>query len=363
MQLDVVQNEQRLTLRRLQLIEIHDGILLKRGRVVVKIAGAEAAVVAQAVLAAAACGATRDELCAPFPAVNRPAVAELIRALEARKILVPLDGDGHATDPDGPLDVFYWHFGRRASEVIDHLNRRPIAIVGVNCVARALARALGATGVDTLELVDDPFLCNVRLFDDDRTLVPETWPVPLPSPVSSQEWMERTDPAQLGCVVATSDFGGQQLLRRWNAYCVEHRVHFLPVVLQDLIGYIGPLVVPGETPCLECLRARQNAHLEDPETQRIPEHVAFEGQGINGFHPAMTNILGELAALELTKFYGNLMPSRLVGRLIEVNLSAPQLQERRILKVPRCRVCSPIRHRSPVSADGSVFLPGHPVGA
>jgi thiazole/oxazole-forming peptide maturase SagC family component len=138
-------------------------------------------------------------------------------------------------------------------------------------------------------------------------------------------------------------------------------VQFLPVVLQDLIGTVGPLVIPGESACLECLRARENAHMDDPEKRRASEYGAFHGQVVNAFHPSMASILGDLAAMELVKFHGQLMRSQLVGHLIEVNLVAPEITVRRVLKLPRCEVCGSVVSRSPISDEKVAFMPGHEV--
>jgi bacteriocin biosynthesis cyclodehydratase domain-containing protein len=363
MRLEHTFEEPRLEVQRMQLIETADGLLLKRGRVVVEIQGADAKEAVQLLLARAASGeATRQSLCELFPAPDRAAIDELLQALERRGILTPRPaGEPAAGGPEGPLDIFYWHFGKRADQVAGQLNRRAIAIVGVNCVSRQLATALMASGMTTVQIVDYPLLCNLRLVGDDGAVLPNEWPSSLRPPVSYRAWMAGGGAPEEACVVATSDFGGQQLLREWNRYCVETGRHFLPVVLQDLVGQIGPLVIPGETPCLECLRARQNAQMDDPDTQRTPEYVAFEGQGVNGFHPSMASILGDLAAVELLKFYGQLVRSQLAGHLIEVNLLAPQLTVRRVLRAPRCAVCSPSQTRSPVSQDKGVSVPGHPV--
>ncbi len=362
MKLEIVADAPRLELQRLQLIETDDGVVLKRGRVTVKVEGEGAAEVVRTVLAIAAEGpVTREAVCERFPVADRAAVEELVRGFEARRMLVPVDPSADGSTPETALDVFYWHFDKRTAEVAAQLDRAPIAILGVNEVSRQLAATLAASGAGNVEVVDYPLLSNVRLFDDDGTLAPGAWPARLEPATSYREWAGRVNPSELGCLVATSDFGSQALLRPWNEYAVTHGCHFLPVVLQDLIGYVGPLVVPGETACLECVRARQNAHLADPETTRVAESAAFAGQGVNGFHPAMASILGDLAAIELTKFYGGLVPAR-PGRLIEVNLLAPLLTERVVLKVPRCAVCSPLRARSPVSQDRRVFVPGHPVG-
>src|SRR5262249_19538550 len=183
-----------------------------------------------------------------------------------------------------------------------------VAVLGVNSVSRHLVLSLLASGMDRVPVIDYRLLCNLRFFDDDGRLSTPEWPPPLPAPADYREWAAELDPEALDCLIATSDFGGLQLMRPWNEFCVQHRIRFFPVVLQDLIGYIGPLVVPGETACFECVRARQNAHFDDPKLARAPEGVAFEGQAVAGYHPAMAAALGSIAAFELGRFYGGGAP-------------------------------------------------------
>lgn len=355
-------NDRKLKLHRVQVIDTGDGLLLKRGRVVINVQGAESAQVAQALLAIAADGeATRQELCEPFPAVVRPAVDQLIDALEARRLLTDASDFGMPSEGEEPLDVFYWHFNKRTGDVERNFQKARATVLGANCVSRQLVSALCQAGVGPVEVIDYPLLSNVRLFDEDGRVLEEQWPARLGRPRPYREWFEATAGREAGCLVVTSDFGGQHLLRDWNRHCVQERIQFLPVILQDLVGYVGPLVVPGEGACLECLRARENSHMDDPQTRRMPEYGAYEGQVINAFHPSMASVLGDIAAMELLKLYGQLMRSRLVGRVIEINMLVPDLTERRVLKVPRCAVCGAGNIRSPVSQNKVAFMPGHEV--
>ena len=196
-----------------------------------------------------------------------------------------------------------------------------------------------ASGLACVEVVDHPPLRNLRLFDRSGSLRDGGWPNDLPGPVAYGEDFASLRPEGLDCLVATSDIGGMQLLREWNARCVEAGRPFLPVVLQDLIGYVGPFVVPGETACFECLRARQNANMDDPLSQRAAEFSAAEGQAVVGFHPVMATMLGAVAAMELVKHYGIRAPLSKPSTLIEVNMLTSRMEPRRVLKIPRCRVC------------------------
>lgn len=346
---------QRLKALAVHVIDTEDGAIVKRGCTELKIGGAGAAETVRKVLAAtAAGGATSAEICELFVPSAAPLVRQLVEQLLARHLLAPVEeADPAAEEPEGPLDIFYWHFGDKARQVAERLNRQSPAIIGVNCISRQLAASLAASGVEDVRVLDHPRLRNLRFFDKTGRLKAGQWPASLPSPL---EWRNEMDPDSLGCLIAASDFGGWETLYEWNRFCVQYHKPFLPVVLQDLVGYVGPLVMPGETACLECVRMRRRSHLEDDALRRTIEESAFEGQGAIGFHPSMASILGDIAALELTKFYSDVLPRPKVGTLIEVNLLETGLTSRKVLKAPRCPVCSPLLARSSVSPDKAAVV-------
>jgi len=354
--------EQALKALSVQVIEIDSGVILKRGVLETRIAGDRAKDVIEIVLTAANSGSTREKIVGFFAAADRPAVNDLIDRLIDRGILLRADEELETPQKsrESSLEVFYWNFGQRAEHATARLNERRIAILGVNHISQQLAVSLAATGVDNVEIIDFHLLRNLRLFRDDGSLDSSQWTVK--APLTYQSWGENIEMGGLDCLVATSDFGGLHWMRSWNEFCVAKKFHFLPVVLQNLIGYVGPLVVPGETACFECLRMRQNSHLMDPEVQRIAEVAAFDGQLIVGCHPSMAWILGDIAAMELAKFYGGGLPFRRVGTLIEVNLLQPSLTSHKVLKVPRCSICSVLKSQSSATASRSTFLPGNRIG-
>jgi bacteriocin biosynthesis cyclodehydratase domain-containing protein len=342
----------RLRALPVQVIERANGIILKRGCTEFKVDGPEAEKIVQAILVAVSAeGATLEEVCSFFPQPYRSAVEDLTKQLVARRILVLADDPPHdLPEPEDALDVFYWNFGYRAGEVTENLNSGRISIVGVNCISRQLAVSLRAAKVSNFEVVDYPLLRNLRLFDGDGQVIAGEWKPTGSMPIKYEDWSPERDSVPLGCLVATSDFGGMHLLREWNEYCVKESRHFLPVVLQNVIGYVGPIVVPGETACYECLRARQNSHMVDPDAERAAEQKAFEGQLVNGYHPSMASVLGDIVAMELTKFC-SLIPRWRVGTLIEVNLLIPSVVTRKVLKIPRCSVCGSLKKRSAVTTE------------
>jgi molybdopterin-synthase adenylyltransferase len=337
--------EPRLRALTVQLVETGDGVLVKRGATEIVVAGTDAKEIVQTiVLATSGDGATREQICDLFAPLDRSAVGAFLEELVTRRILVPSDtAEPPSERPESELEVFYWQFGFRFRDVMNELRTKRIAVIGVNTISRRLALSLVASGMpgQRLEVVDFLLLRNLRLFDRSGVLRPPLWPSELGPPIPYEDWSDGLDASTLSCVVATSDFGGMHLLRQWNEFCVEERRVLLPVVLQDFVGYVGPLVVPGETACYECLRGRQNANMQDPEAQRLPERLAFQGQLATAFHPAMASVLGDIAAMELLKFF-TAIPVRWAGTLFEVNLLQPAMVGRKVLKLPRCPVCSPL---------------------
>jgi bacteriocin biosynthesis cyclodehydratase domain-containing protein len=348
--------DQRLRALPVQLIEIPNGILLKRGSTEFQIVGERAAEVVQIVLAAAEGGeVTSDGIEALFAECDRPAVGVLIQELRQRNIIIDERGCPPGVHRETAADIFYWHFGLYRTEVNDRLSTPKIAVLGVNCISRQLAAALNRSGVTNVDLVDVRLLRNLRLFDENDPLYEDTVTGANHGAQPYAEWQPKVQSAPPDCIVATSDFGGQHLLREWNLRCLEHRIMFLPVVLQDLIGYVGPMVIPGHTACLECLRARQNAALTDPAMRRAAEARAFEGQAITGCLPSMASILGDIAAVELIKFYSGL-PQFNIGRLVELNMLTSVMTPRKVLRVPRCTACSTLNRVSPVMLTDNLLV-------
>ena len=118
--------QQRLKARAVHVIDTDDGVIIKRGCTELKIGGAGAAETVRKVLAATvAGGATSAEICGLFVPSAAPLVRQLIEQLLARHLLAPVEeAEPKAGEPEGPLDIFYWHFGDKARQVAERLTRQ-----------------------------------------------------------------------------------------------------------------------------------------------------------------------------------------------------------------------------------------------
>lgn len=350
-----------LTAPQLQVVELPDGVLLKRGATEFAVTGAGAAGAVRHIYAMIAQGgATRSNILARVPAGQRSEMAGLLDGLLARRLAMSACLT-NANGAESSEDIFYWHFETTAGEVRKRLASIQVSVVGVNELSRQMCGLLSRCGFTRVEIIDDPALRGERFFTNEG-LRAESWPRDAPPPISLHEWVRRVVSPENGelldvetssgirCVVPASDFGGAHAFRAWNQLCLRSRWHLFPVLLQDLIGYVGPLVLPYETACYECLRARQNANLVNPDLRRAAEYHAGDGQQVIASLPSMTLTIAGFAATELLKFYGQ-VPQWHAGHLVEINLLAPDLTARRVLRVPRCSECSAMNRTSSISPD------------
>ncbi len=357
----ILSEQQKLRALPVQLVEFRDGVILKRGSTEFRVKGeGSIAAIQQVLWMTTTTQSTSQEICEKFSHPQRPIVQNLIDQLRTRNILVPSDDvRGQATILESHQDIFYWNFSESHQTVSKKIDDQEIVILGVNFISRQLVASFLDSGVTKIKVVDFPLLRNLRLFDEQGELNYKHWENITVKPQDYHQWIKGHSRQKHSCIVATSDFGNHETLRYWNQFCIEYNYHYLPVVLQNIVGYIGPFIVPQETACFECLRARQNSNFIDPEIERATEEKAFEGQAVVGFHPSMASILGNIAAFELIKFYSGSLPGKNVGALIEINLLATFMAVRKILKNPRCQVCSPLLTRAPLEPRKNVVqLPG-----
>ena len=338
----------------MQVIETPEGVILKRGANEVLVAGANAGTAVRIVLdATAGSGATLEHIRGLFARSIGSQVDALVKNLLSRRLLVPKDSKTNLpTGRESSLDILFWHFDASAEQVMERLNTTRLTVVGVNTISRQLTYSLMASGHRNFRILDHPQHRNMRFFGEKGRLKEEEWPAALLKP---QAWKETMQSDLGACLIATSDFGGQQALCEWNNLCINRNIHFMPVVLKNMIGYVGPMIIPGETACYACLISRQRTHSATPESENLVDKAAFDGQRISGYHPSMSSMLGDIACFEFTRFYGGVLPERKAGRLLEVNLLAGTMTGRTIVKIPRCAACSPLRKISQTDLGATLF--------
>ncbi len=260
-----------------------------------------------------------------FAPVRKDEIKALIEELLKIKFLVPAGSVDYDINDETPEQVFFWEntLGSKTKEFDE------IYLVGLNALSISLHTNLIECGLPIKGIIGDPLL--------NQELENESF-----SPILLNNLdLNKKGILIIGCL----PFGGQALLLQWNLRCIKSKVSFLPVWIDDQKGYIGPLNLPFKTPCLNCLRMRQNAHLKDFTLWRHYENSAHSAQDIAAVHPKMISLLTNLVALELIN-YENFGIKKLNSGLIKTDFNNSETKWERILKVPRCDHCSTLNLHS-----------------
>ncbi len=257
--------------------------------------------------------ASEDEIVAHFGPEAESSIRALVRELRARRLLVPAGADGEPA-PESPLDVFHWHFDLPDEPSSSRPRDEPLTLGGENATAARLRGLLDEAGFRAVSTVPEPVV-----------------------------------PAGMSIVAAVSETGFGPL-RAWNALCLEHGVPFLPVAIADLVVFVGPLVVRGETGCFECFLRRRYSNLDEAAV-REPLELDLREDHVVALHPAISAVAAGAAALELTRFFLPWQVGSEAGYVRTFNLLGAVFARRRVLKVPRCPACGGARQRPPTSVE------------
>lgn len=331
--------------------ETPDGVILRRGRTSIEVGGAGAAAIVGAVLRLTADTPVRlRDILEGFAEPERPAIKDFLQELLLRRLMVPAEGADTAQGVETPDGIFFWQFDldRRAAGA--RLADYRVDLVGINAVSARLLPALGSLGMRPRRVIDHPLLRDPDLFD--ATGRPAGWSPDLDLHRSDRLSLA-SDPPDMVIVGAIGT--AWSALRSLNEECVHHRVPLLPVLLQGMVGRVGPIVVPHETACLECVRARENSNLGDMAAVRRAEFETDLAAQTEGYLRPMAGILGDVAAMELARFILRI-PKMRVGSQVEVNLLTSRMEPRPVLKVPRCRVCSSATEQASIAIKENIFL-------
>jgi molybdopterin-synthase adenylyltransferase len=331
----------RYRLLGLQAIRHDDGLIVRRGSVRFFIRGSDTAELLDLVVSRSAegHGIRLDELKAETDPAKHSALTALIETLRSERLIVAVEGEA-ADWPDRREDIFYWNHKTSSAAVAENLAKVDLAIFGVNHIALPLLGNLRSVGFRRLSFVDHPGLRNLDFYDEGELRSEISGALSI-RPQPFDEWTAAG--AKPDGYVVCSDFGGHALMRDWNRTAVAGNIVFYPIVLQDEVASLGPLVVPGEGPCFECLWLRQSANLDVAARDRADESHAFFGQHVTGFLQPMARIAADIAAVDLLKYFSRALPGGRAGRLIEADLMKPSLRTRIVLKAPRCPVCALLR--------------------
>jgi bacteriocin biosynthesis cyclodehydratase domain-containing protein len=244
-------------------------------------------------------GLSDDLIVESFPPGIKPDVELLMRGLRQR---------GFFEEATDPAASFWQSVGALAPGAADRLSAASVLVLGDGPLADSVASALVACGTGTVHTGSD-----------------------VPHPGHVDLWCAAVEgAADPGLLDAAAD-------------ALAAGIVFLPVWLDDLVLRVGPMTHPFDTACLRCYLLRADANDPEREVHRLLRRGRPESSGA-GFLPPMASVAGQVAGIEAVKHLGGL-PVTTTGHVIEMSLVPFRCDVRRVLRVPRCPLCSAVTRR------------------
>ena len=246
-----------------------------------------------------------EELAIRLGPAARPAVEAALELLTAHGLVV--DGPDAPADLRAPARSAAAAYGLAPTVAAERLRRGTVGLVGTGGLRLDVLRLLAASG-----------LREVRRLG----------------------WRGRGR-AELVVVVPAAD--ELDRLPAWNVAALEHGCPYLLVRPWDgRTASVGPLVLPGQTCCYECVLLRRGANSGYADELADVEAAPLAAPP----DPALGAIAAALAA--------HLVVRWLVGRNATVpgvlytveTRPSPLIVEHAVLRVPRCAACSPAEQQA-----------------
>ena len=157
----------------------------------------------------------------------------------------------------------------------------------------------------------------------------------LAKPLPSLERVSQLDPATSVVAALAGAQTPATSLAEMNAACLAAGIAWLPLGAYDgAVAHVGPLMIPGETACFECLLRRLAANVEYSDVYRdvvADAPSAPTPPGLRGWG-------NSVASLVLLRWITTRDP-RIPGRLFSLEVDELRIEQAKVYRVPRCRAC------------------------
>lgn len=155
------------------------------------------------------------------------------------------------------------------------------------------------------------------------------------APLDGPQAISALDPRHSLVVAVASNDCPPLRPERANQACLEAGVTWLPVGCYDgAVVPVGPLMIPGQTACMECLHLRLSANVEYWDTYRDVSTAAAAPTP-----PALREWAFAVTGLMLLRWIAN-RDAALPGRLFTLAPDQLDIRQSVVYRVPRCSVCA-----------------------
>lgn len=299
---------------------------------------------------------------------ERADLAGAIASLEALNLLEP-EVSGHLTPAESERysrQVIYFDDlvprGASGAEVQANLRASTVVMLGCGGLGSWAALSLAVAGIGRIRLVDDDTveLSNLNrqiTFNEDdigvrkvdaarralRTVNSEVVVEAVDKRISSSEDVrEIIDSADL--LIATADWPPHDLPRWVNAACIAAGVPFITAGQFFPAIRVGPMTIPGETACLECLEMK--ARRSHPLYDELAAHRTRNPTVAATISPA-SGLAGSMLAMEAVHLLGGAIAPATLGAAFTIDLRHLTQVREDIARLPDCPACRTGAENSP----------------
>jgi len=290
---------------------------------------------------------TVGEVLREWPETSRRLVLKTLGLLVARGILVESSDDPSSWIRQG-LAPFQGKLGPESLEP-ESLETAEVALVGAGVLGSRVAVNLVLMGVRRLSVWDP-----TPLSLGDRALSPAHLDgvQQAPRAASLAAYLarlaptvqvsvgEKPEPPPKALLMVALDRIEPSVLHRLNAEMMQRQSPWLLSAMDGSTGMVGPLIVPGQTGCYQCLESSWIARSRKPEQLRPVMEALREGATKAAFYgfPGFADAVAGLLTADLPNLLRNAAGLTL-GQILSVDFVTLSATTYPLLKLPRCPAC------------------------
>lgn len=143
------------------------------------------------------------------------------------------------------------------------------------------------------------------------------------------------------------------LVERINELSQNFGIPLLQCQTNGTEGTVGPFVIPQQTACLNCHNLRVTRNLDHYQEYRAWEKwVKSDGKhkrALSMFLPPFTDLVANMAAVEVFKHVSDVYEAETYGKFITVNAITFEVITHQVLRLPRCPSCGNARNNTTFS--------------
>lgn len=291
----------------------------------------------------------RDLLAQRPPMIDDHVVLRIVWLFHRKGVVVQANGnnDAKADEPERRQRLFW---GRNLS-----VTRAHESADGVQAqleAARVVMVASGLFGTATIDVMQRSGIAHLQavLWNDDPKLfdgvVTPPGSLTVPGRMDIVGLSEALEPLLVDAdlLISATANASTKLDIALNSIALDKRVPYLRGALVEDRLDIGPLVLPYESACVECMLAREASARETPIEEELYQRWRASPHGTKPVPPVGEPLHAAAAGAglmtgEIVRVLTSLQPVAVINAVRTVSIATGETTVNRLLRVPRCPRC------------------------